>query len=352
MASFGEENTALPRGRVTNSDESYRVPVTVFTGFLGAGKTSLILNLVKEFPSTYKSCLLKNEFGDSNVDSLLATESSISVTEMINGCLCCVLVGRMGDALRDLKEKFHPDRIFVEASGSAFPASIVWQLQAMREEGFSLDAIITVVDCENFLGYEDTSHTAKLQAQYTDLIILNKVELASEAQMNAVLDALHEINPDVGKVPLQRGASAYDYIIGAEYKVHDTWTDVVSKDEHPAEFDVLTVHLTECHGAFTSAAMDAFLSRLSRDDIYRVKGVMKEESEWKLLNHAFGRWEWKNIQTPATIESLQQNGAYCAKLTLMGRNLWHTGRLLRRQFPFIPAEACSLVKAEPCSHGH
>jgi G3E family GTPase len=101
-----------------------KIPVTVFTGFLGAGKTTIILSLLKNVPPDYKigkysrmshtirllTCLilvvLKNEFGDVEVDSALVRESNIEVQEMLNGCLCCVLVGQMKNALLELKGKY------------------------------------------------------------------------------------------------------------------------------------------------------------------------------------------------------------------------------------------------------
>jgi G3E family GTPase len=85
---------------------SKSIPVSVFTGFLGAGKTTIILDIIQRVKSTaptYSIAILKNEFGDVQVDSLLAQESAIQVTEMLNGCLCCVLVGQMETALKEMK---------------------------------------------------------------------------------------------------------------------------------------------------------------------------------------------------------------------------------------------------------
>ena len=111
------------------------------------------------------------------MDSELAKESNVQVTEMLNGCLCCVLVGQMKNALLEIQATQSPNRIIIETSGSAFPAPIAWQIREIQEQGFGLDSIITVVDCVNFKGYEDTSYTARLQAKYTDLILMNKHEL-------------------------------------------------------------------------------------------------------------------------------------------------------------------------------
>ncbi|KAJ1516219.1 hypothetical protein HMI55_002751 [Coelomomyces lativittatus] len=86
--------------------ETKATEITVFTGFLGAGKTTIILDLIKRLSISnpeHKLAILKNEFGDTKVDSLLAKENSIQVTEMLNGCLCCVLVGQMKNALEEIR---------------------------------------------------------------------------------------------------------------------------------------------------------------------------------------------------------------------------------------------------------
>src|SRR5712664_1261851 len=101
------------------------IPITIITGFLGSGKTTILLHLIPQLPPNYRLALLKNEFGDIAVDSQLATTKSISgVRELLNGCICCNLVGQLGDALIQLRDEMQPDRIVIETSGSAFPATL------------------------------------------------------------------------------------------------------------------------------------------------------------------------------------------------------------------------------------
>ena len=129
------------------------IPITIITGFLGSGKTTLILNLIPQLPRDYRLALLKNEFGDVAIDSQLATASSISgVKELLNGCICCNLVGQLGDALETLRNDVKPDRIIIETSGSAFPATLAMEVNRLgRETGnFSLDGVIVVIDVENW----------------------------------------------------------------------------------------------------------------------------------------------------------------------------------------------------------
>lgn len=136
------------------------------TGFLGSGKTTLILNLIPQLPKTYRLALLKNEYGDVAIDSQLASSQAISgVQELLNGCICCNLVGQLSDALEELRTGVVPDRIMIETSGSAFPATLAMEVNRLAKVTghYVLDGVMSVIDVENWQGYEDTSMTAKVQ---------------------------------------------------------------------------------------------------------------------------------------------------------------------------------------------
>ncbi|KAI9488368.1 CobW/HypB/UreG, nucleotide-binding domain-containing protein [Zychaea mexicana] len=265
------------------------IPVTVFTGFLGSGKTTTILSLLKRLPTEYKACLLKNEFGDIAVDSQLAKETNIGVQEMVNGCLCCVLVGQMKSALQELKEKYNPDRIIVETSGSAFPAPIAWQIREMADEGFVLDSIVTVIDCQNFMGYEDTSYTAKLQAQYTDVILLNKHEQVSERDLDRVIDHVNELNTDTPKVKCgENGAISPDLVFGLDTQL---FSNVFDPKHQENEVDLIQVIQQRRGSSLSKDQLVKFLETMPKDDIYRIKGFIRldQDNALYILNHAFGR---------------------------------------------------------------
>ncbi|CEL55864.1 COBW domain-containing protein C15D4,05 OS=Schizosaccharomyces pombe (strain 972 / ATCC 24843) GN=SPBC15D4.05 PE=3 SV=1 [Rhizoctonia solani AG-1 IB] len=231
------------------------IPVTVFTGFLGAGKTTIILSLLEQLPKDYQAVLLKNEFGDVEVDSQLASNSSLAaVSEILNGCMCCILVGQMKTALLEIRDKYRPDRIIIESSGSAFPATLAFQIRELEREtegDFKLDAIITVVDAENFTGYEDTSPTAKMQAQYTDVILLNKWEHVSERDLDIVLDHLGTLNDLTPKLRCQgKSGVPYNLLFGLDSKQFlDLPTH--SDENHHDEVETATVcrgvHLPHTH---------------------------------------------------------------------------------------------------------
>ena len=174
------------------------VPVTVLTGCLGAGKTTVIRALLRQLPAGYTCAWLKNEYGDAGVDAMVAQDERVAVKEIVNGCLCCTKVGDLADALRALHD-LGPHRILVEASGSAMPGPLVWEIEKVSDI-VRVDGVVTVVDCANFIRINNFSRTAKIQAKCTDLVLLNKVELAGDALIDNVLDDLHELVPDAPKV--------------------------------------------------------------------------------------------------------------------------------------------------------
>ncbi|PVF93350.1 cobW-domain-containing protein [Serendipita vermifera] len=303
------------------------IPITVFTGFLGSGKTTTILSLLPQLPKDYKVVLLKNEFGDVEVDSQLAKQSSLmAVSEILNGCMCCILVGQMKAALIEIQESYSPDRIIIESSGSAFPATLAFQIRELEKEtrgAFKLDAIVTVIDAENFTGYEDTSTTAKMQAAYTDVLLINKWENVSERQLDIVMDHLFTLNEDTPKIKC-RGRAGVDpsLIFGIDSKLF-TSKDNIGENfkNHHDEIETLTLwngdpskaahlhrHDEQCKHSHQEAdtvaprepidrsTLTAALASLKKDSIYRVKGFVriKEGNETHtvyILNWAFERFD-------------------------------------------------------------
>ncbi|EIW57787.1 cobW-domain-containing protein [Trametes versicolor FP-101664 SS1] len=322
------------------------IPITVFTGFLGAGKTSIILSLLPRLPKDYKVVLLKNEFGDVEVDSQLAKQSSLAaVSEILNGCMCCVLVGQMKNALLEIREKFRPDRIFIECSGSAFPATLAFQIRELEREtsdDLKLDAIVTVIDAENFAGYEDTSPTAKMQASYTDAILINKWEHISERALDLLIDHLNTLNDTTPKIKCQ-GRAGVDpaFILGLDTTLFqlEARGDFPGDDTHHDEVETVTLlkgytptHAVHTHGTEGDAntlthdapgdatddtpiaeqqLVDA-LSSLSKETVWRVKGFVRLERGLHILNWAFGRHEL----TPFDDDADKHRGSI--KLTVMG----------------------------------
>ncbi|PWW76319.1 cobW-domain-containing protein [Tuber magnatum] len=295
-------------------------PITILTGFLGSGKTTLLLKLLPQLPANYGLALLKNEFGDVAVDSRLASQGSISgVKELLNGCICCNLVGQLGSALVTLKTDYKPNRIVVETSGSAFPATLAMEVNRVISDypnSFVLDGVILVIDVENWTGYADTSYTAKVQARYTDLIILNKWESVTERREDEVVDRIRDVNEDTPVVKSDKGWVSKNVIFGVDSGLAKELSaatiaqnhehDEGGGEEHTQEVDVISITLpyrAEEGGKWIDLeALYRFLTSAPKDEVYRIKGsifsLTKPKSDPPLtkdahrfiLNWAFGRW--------------------------------------------------------------
>lgn len=460
-------------------------PITILTGFLGAGKTTILLNLLPQLPKTYRLALLKNEFGDVAVDSRLfdqlasrtvaeriidsddernmngngndsenekkGGENAISgVKELLNGCICCNLVGQLGDALVQLRREYRPDRIFIETSGSAFPATLAMEVNRLAREGvlspttttisstappapggggrdvatgalssslsltssssplsplsissspslssstdrqgkgrvgggeeggggrekaaFVLDGVISVIDVENWEGYDDTSYTAKLQARYTDLVIFNKWEGCGERRFDICLDRLGDLDADTPWVKSDRGRVDKDLLLGIDgallvkegskkafmgggpdndhpHNHHDHHSH-----HHQSEVEVLSLTLTSTT-LDASINLSAFMNLLQttpREEVYRIKGIIHypaldcipQNSDPEIitnmttttttttaptiidatntgdyiLNWAFGRWTFTPILTQPSPDSNTEERKTIARLTFI-----------------------------------
>jgi len=322
-------------------------PVTVFTGFLGAGKTTIINNLMKGLPEGYNCVWLKNEFGDLEVDSEVARDSHVQVREITNGCLCCVLVGQMNEALKEIVEENKPQRIIIETSGSAYPAPIAWEVRKM--DFLHLDGIVTVIDAINFTGYDDKTYTARLQAQYTDLVLINKHELVSERELDKVMDEIYDLNPDTPKVKTTgaQGLVSSDLVFGLDTELFSKQEDVdaMGKDDdhHSREVDLLQVR-PPAGAALDRAVFEEMLGGLPKDDVYRAKGLLRFSGDDTpyLMNWVFGRH---------TLEALPSYSGE-VKFIFMGEQLKMVRKKVIKQLG-LPEEAFELIpKAKKHDHGH
>src|SRR5918992_1108533 len=178
-----------------------RIPVSVITGFLGSGKSTLINKLLKR-PDMNRVAVIVNEFGEQSIDHDLIQVSSEQMMLLNNGCLCCVLRGDLQETLRDLFVKRRTgeiidfDRVIVETTGLADPAPVMQTLMTdtMLQTQYRLDCVVTLVDAVNGAGQLDTMQEAVKQAALADRIVVTKSDLAAESAVAALERRLRELN--------------------------------------------------------------------------------------------------------------------------------------------------------------
>ena len=167
--------------------------VDIFSGFLGAGKTTLIKKLISDGYNGQKLVLIENEFGQIGIDGGFLKESGINITEMNSGCICCSLVGDFGTALKDVIEQFAPDRILIEPSGVGKLSDVVAAVK--RVEGTEICGTVTVIDASKCRIYlKNFKEFYENQIKYAGTIILSRTGNIAQDKLDQAIALIREIN--------------------------------------------------------------------------------------------------------------------------------------------------------------
>ena len=173
-----------------------KTKIDIISGFLGAGKTTLIKKLLKDAFQGEQVVLIENEFGEIGIDGGFLKEAGIQIREMNSGCICCSLVGDFGASLKEVISKYHPDRILIEPSGVGKLSDVVKAVQGVEEEtGLVLNSYTTVVDAKKCKMYmRNFGEFFNNQVEYAGAIIMSRTDIVDEAKAQASLELLREIN--------------------------------------------------------------------------------------------------------------------------------------------------------------
>ncbi len=169
--------------------------IDVFSGFLGAGKTTLIKKLLKEGYSGEKLVLIENEFGEIGIDGGFMKDAGIEVTEMNQGCICCSLVGDFGKALEKVLEEFAPDRILIEPSGVGKLSDVIKAVVGIGSDKISLNSYTTVADATKIKMYmKNFGEFYKNQVETAKTIVLSRTQKLSEEKLAEAVAMIRELN--------------------------------------------------------------------------------------------------------------------------------------------------------------
>lgn len=289
------------------------VPVTVLTGFLGAGKTSLLNHLLRAAHGR-RFAVIVNEFGESGIDGELLASGADEVIEMANGCVCCTVRGDLLRTLHTLLPQISEyDGVVIETSGLADPGPVAQTLlmdDVLREK-LCLDGIVTVVDTLQILGQLGAQAEAAEQVAFADLIVLSKTDLVTPAAVAAVTARLRSANPGATVVTADRGVlpvetllnrGAFDLarieelltVAEARGPLHDHHGDH-DHDHHDHHHDdhdhsygpagIITVTLRADRALDTGLLLDWLTGHLASHgaDVLRLKGILSITGENRRL---------------------------------------------------------------------
>ena len=172
------------------------VKIDIISGFLGAGKTTLIKKLLKEAFEGGQVVLIENEFGEIGIDGGFLKDAGIEIREMNSGCICCSLVGDFGASLKEVVEKYHPDRILIEPSGVGKLSDVIKAVQGVEEDvDIQLNSYTTVVDAKKCKMYmRNFGEFFDNQVQYAGAIIMSRTDIVDEKKAMESMELLRSIN--------------------------------------------------------------------------------------------------------------------------------------------------------------
>ncbi len=262
-----------------------RVPLTFVAGYLGAGKTTLINELLAT--ADRPIAVMVNDVGEVNIDARLIKRRHGDTIELTDGCVCCSLSEGFGAAFDQLREREQPpDHIVIELSGLAEPSRVIpWSKSA----GFKLDGVVTIVDAEQFLERIDsdvvTGHTMQAQLEAADLVILTKLDLTDTATEAAVRARIDQMSPGVSIITGDTASLAT--LLGLGGRRPGGVTDVPD----PSLFDRHETSVVAIPNPIERTELKALVDA-QPERVVRAKGIGADASGTRWLAEIIGRRRW------------------------------------------------------------
>jgi G3E family GTPase len=260
---------------------SSQIPVTVLTGYLGAGKTTL-LNRILTHEHGKKVAVIVNEFGEVGIDHKLVVNADEEIFEMNNGCICCTVRGDLIRIITNLmrrRDKF--DHLVIETTGLADPAPVIQTFFVDEDVSAktNLDAVVTVVDAKHISQHWDAEE-AQEQIAFADIILLNKTDLVSEAELAELEQRIKSMNIMCKIYRTQNSEIEMDAVLGVGAFQLDRALQIdpefLGEDAHQHDDTVKSVAIVE-EGELYLPKVNAWISKLLREqgvDIFRMKGIL------------------------------------------------------------------------------
>ena len=206
--------------------------IDIISGFLGAGKTTLIKKLIAEAFEGEKLVLIENEFGEIGIDGGFLKEAGIQITEMNSGCICCSLVGDFGEALKEVLTKYSPDRVIIEPSGVGKLSDVIKAVKNIGDE-VQINSTATVVDASKCKMYmKNYGEFYNNQIEYAGTVILSRTQNVSADKLDACLKMIREKNEEASIITTPWDDIQGKNIVEAMEKVNSLEKELLEEHEH------------------------------------------------------------------------------------------------------------------------
>ena len=224
--------------------------IDIFSGFLGAGKTTLIKKLLKEAYSDEQIVIIENEFGEIGIDSGFLKEAGVQITEMNQGCICCSLVGDFAASLKEVIEKFSPDRILIEPSGVGKLSDVIKAVKGLEIDGIQLNSFITVADASKVKIYmKNFGEFYNNQIENAGAVILSRTKDISEDKLKKAVELIKELNHEAVIITTDWDEIDGKVILSALEQKNSLSHDLeeLKKEHHHHEGEECDDENCECH---------------------------------------------------------------------------------------------------------
>lgn len=312
-----------------------KTKIDIISGFLGAGKTTLIKKFLEEKLCNEKIVIIENEFGEVGIDGTLLKKSGLEVKEINSGCICCTLVGDLENSIKEIMDNFKPERIIIEPSGVGKLSEIIKVCEIDSLKNITkVNMLLTVVDVERFnLHISNFGEFFENQIIYANTILLSRAQEATEEKIETVTNSIRKINPKASIVTNPwNSINGREIITLAENDLYDSIQDQdeiylnnqleiekISYNNHCHHHhdapEVFQVWGSETSKVFMKDEIKDLLNGLQDKEnfgkVIRGKGILKiDRNKWILFDYI-----------PAKLEVKEVSGDYTGRLCVIGTDL-------------------------------
>lgn len=280
--------------------------IDIISGFLGAGKTTMINKLLDENVLGEGIAIIENEYGDINIDSKRIGQTEIEIKSITSGCICCSLQGEFDIAMKELIDEFKPNRIIIEPTGVGKLSDVINVVNKLKKQrDVVLNMAIAIVDAIEFEDFIDVfGDFFKDQIQHATTVMLSKTQLVEEGKVDEIINSITSLNPNSNIIatPWDR-LSSQNILELAESKNSQIHDHLEHNHHHHDEDDEFQYWTMETAKKYDNNRLKEILNRLKEDkygNILRAKGVLSDnESNWMDFDFLPNNIEIKYIKPQA-----------------------------------------------------